>query len=78
MRVQEWRARRKRGRPVIGEGAEKVLITLERRLLHDADSYAKSHKQNRSQLIADGLRAILYPRPTKRAHKFVALPRILE
>jgi hypothetical protein len=67
MRAEERRAKRKRGRPVVGEGAEKVLITLERSLLREADSYAKKHKKNRSQLVAEGLRAVLGGGPVRRA-----------
>ena len=75
MRKQDERAKRKRGRPVIGEGSEKVLVTLERRLLRDTDSYARRVGRNRSNLVADGLRAIIYdpqdlsarPRRTPRA-----------
>jgi hypothetical protein len=59
MRAQERRAKRKRGRPVVGEGAEKVLLTLERGLLREADSYAKKHSKNRSQLVAEALRGVL-------------------
>jgi hypothetical protein len=60
MRKQEARAKRKRGRPIIGEGSEKVLVTLEKSLLRDADTYARRTGRNRSNLIADGLRAIIY------------------
>jgi hypothetical protein len=68
MHKQDRRAKRKRGRPVIGEGSEKVLVTLEKALLRDADNFAQRVGRNRSHLIADGLRAIIYsadipPRP---------------
>jgi hypothetical protein len=67
MRAQGRRAKRKRGRPVVGEGAEKVLVTLERGLLRETDAYAKKHRKNRSQLVAEGLRAVLGERQRRRA-----------
>ncbi len=67
MRVQERRARRKRGRPVVGEGSEKVLISVERSLLRETDAYAKRHKKNRSQVIVQGLRSILFPDQPRKA-----------
>jgi hypothetical protein len=67
MRAEDRRAKRKRGRPLVGEGAEKVLVTLERSLLREADSYARRHKKNRSQLITEGIRAILQREPMRRA-----------
>lgn len=67
MRQQLRRAKRKRGRPIIGEGAQQVLVTIERRLLRDADAYAKQHNKNRSQLIVDALRNILQASERRRA-----------
>ena len=40
----------------IGQGAKRVLITVERGLLADADKAARSRKVSRSELIALGLR----------------------
>lgn len=59
MKAALRRARNKGGRPPVGEGAQRVLITVERGLLRKADSYAKSRGMNRSELIAQGLRSIL-------------------
>ena len=53
------RARNKRGRPKVGKGAARVLITVEKGLLGRADSFAKRHHLSRSQLIARGLEAVL-------------------
>src|SRR5580698_5164097 len=51
-----WRkAKRKRGRPKVGRGADAVLISLEKTLLKRADAYAKSHGISRSRLIANAL-----------------------
>jgi len=47
------------GRPRVGQGAERVLITVERGLLRKADSYAKRRGMSRSELIAHGLKYIL-------------------
>jgi hypothetical protein len=53
------RASRKRGRPRIGQGARKVLVTIERDLLRRADALARRKRIPRSQLIARGLEAML-------------------
>lgn len=53
------RARRAVGRPRVGKGAKKVLITVERTLLAKADAYAKRFNINRSQMISEGLRRVI-------------------
>jgi hypothetical protein len=57
----ERRARKaaKIGRPVVGEGATAVLISIERGLLKEADRTAKARKMTRSELIALGLRSVI-------------------
>jgi hypothetical protein len=52
-------AKQGRGRPRVGNGAAKLYISMERGLLKRADSFARKHGMSRSQLIADGLRAII-------------------
>jgi len=42
----------RRGRPRIGQGAKKISISLERRLLKHADALAKKKGMKRSELIA--------------------------
>lgn len=69
--VRDQRARRKRGRPRIGGGARRVLVTIESSLLQRSDTYADKHGLTRSALIARGLEALLgnnakTPRPKKR------------
>jgi hypothetical protein len=54
-----FRATAKRGRPRVGRGADKVLLSIERGLLNQADALAKRRKLNRSQLFAAALRAEL-------------------
>ena len=49
-------AKAKMGRPVIGEGAKIVPVSIERGLLKQVDRFAKRHKLKRSQLVAEGLR----------------------
>ena len=44
------------GRPRIGEGSRKVLITVEGGLLRKADKVAKARKMSRSQFVAVGLK----------------------
>jgi hypothetical protein len=53
-----WKAA-KRGRPKVGKGARRVLITIEGGLLGDADRAARDSGKNRSQFIADALRHAL-------------------
>ncbi len=48
--------KRRRGRPRIGAGAERVQIPVERSLLSRADSFARANGLSRSELIAEGLR----------------------
>jgi len=50
---------KRKGRPRIGLGAEKVRVSLERGLLHMADAAAKKLHLTRSQFIAHSLRASL-------------------
>ena len=59
MTKREVRARRKMGRPRIGKGALRVLVTVERDLLQRADVFARRHKLTRSGLIAHCLKAVL-------------------
>jgi hypothetical protein len=56
-RLQEAKARA--GRKPIGQGSQRVLITVERGLLREADRLARQKGMSRSQLIADGLKTIL-------------------
>ena len=58
-RVQDQKARRKRGRPRVGGGARRVLVTLESSLLRRSDLYADKHGLSRSALIARGLEELL-------------------
>ena len=53
------RAKRGRGRPRVGKGSAKVLVTLERGLLEAADDFARKNRISRSALVAKGLRAVL-------------------
>jgi hypothetical protein len=53
------RARRKRGRPVRGEGATRISVTIEKGLLRRADTFVEQSGQTRSQLIERGLKAVL-------------------
>ena len=71
-RVRDRTARRKRGRPQVGNGARRVLITIELSLLQRSDVYADKHGLTRSALIARGLEALLGkdgepPRPKRRS-----------
>jgi hypothetical protein len=50
---------RGRGRPRIGKGAQRVMVSIEKELLERADSYARKQGFTRAQLIARGLRMAL-------------------
>ena len=49
----------KMGRPRVGDGAQRVLISLERGLLKEADKLAKARDMSRSELIAVALRTAI-------------------
>ena len=53
------KAKRKGGRPRVGRGATRVLISIERGLLEDADALARDQKITRSQLFSRGVKAVL-------------------
>ena len=48
-----------RGRAPVGKGARRVLITVEARLLDEADAFARRAKMSRSELIARSLTTTL-------------------
>jgi hypothetical protein len=51
--------KKKMGRPKIGAGTQLISMTIEKGLLKRADAYAKRHGLKRTQLIAQGLRAVM-------------------
>jgi hypothetical protein len=58
-KTQHRRAKRRVGRPVVGKGAERVTITMERSLLRAADRFARETNISRSELIAKGIRVVM-------------------
>ena len=56
---QHRRAKNRGGRPTIGKGAKRVLISMERGLLTQLDSHAKRSGMTRSQLIAESVKSVL-------------------
>jgi hypothetical protein len=52
-------AARKAGRPRVGESSERIAVTVERKLLSEADALADVRGISRAQLIAEGLRLAL-------------------
>jgi len=57
---RQWRRfKAKMGRPKIGKGAKTISLTVEKRLLDQADAYAKRHGISRAKLVAEGLRAVM-------------------
>ncbi len=55
----EKRLRRAVGRPKVGEGIKRVMVSVEQGLLNRADRYARRQKITRAQLIARGLETII-------------------
>jgi len=53
------RARRKPGRPRIGKGAKRVLVTVERGMLKRIDAEAKKAGLSRSAFLLAGAKAIM-------------------
>src|SRR5882724_11927472 len=57
---RQWkRFKKKLGRPKIGKGTKSVSISLEKSLLHQADRFARRAGMSRSELIAQGVRAVI-------------------
>jgi hypothetical protein len=57
--VHRQAKRRPPGRPKVGAGAARVLISVERGLLKDADAYARRHGLTRAAVVAQGLKSVL-------------------
>jgi hypothetical protein len=49
----------RRGRPMVGQGAKRVQVSVEGGLLKRADAYAARHGLTRAQLVARGLKLAL-------------------
>jgi tRNA U34 5-methylaminomethyl-2-thiouridine-forming methyltransferase MnmC len=54
-----WAKAGKRGRPRMGKGSKRVLISMEKGLLQRTDELARRRGIARSELIAEGLETIL-------------------
>ncbi len=54
-RQRYLRAKRKRGRPQVGSGSQRISVTVEKGLLKKADRLAKRLGMSRAKLIAIGL-----------------------
>jgi hypothetical protein len=58
-RARWQKIKRKRGRPVIGQGAKVISVSIEKGLLQRADQLAKRLKLSRASLITRGLENVL-------------------
>lgn len=58
-RAQHAKARRKRGRPRVGNGAKTISVTIEKGLLAKTDCLAKKMHTTRAALIARGLQSVV-------------------
>jgi hypothetical protein len=57
---KQWaRAKRKRGRPKVGQGSKRISVSIERGLLKRVTALAKKHRVSRSRLLAEVLEAVL-------------------
>ena len=59
-RARDRQLRRRRGRPRIGKGAEKINVSLEKDLLGSVNRYAKKLGIGRSELIAQALSYMIH------------------
>src|SRR3972149_4261865 len=53
------RAKRKRGRPQLGQGVQVISVSIEKELLKAVDKLAKNKKAKRAEFITCVLRAVL-------------------
>lgn len=57
---QEWeQVKRKRGRPRLGQGFQRISVSVERALLKRVTSLAKKRRVTRSKLISQLMEAVL-------------------
>lgn len=57
---KKWqKVRKKMGRPKIGKGVKRVMVSLEADLLQKSDRFAKKHHLSRSKMISAGLRKLI-------------------
>lgn len=59
MRKRWQQTQRSPGRPRVGKGAKRVLVSIEQGLLERADALAKSRHMTRSALFSRGVREML-------------------
>src|SRR5436305_1283119 len=59
MKARWERAQKRMGRPRVGKGAKRILITVEGGLLERLDQYVKASGSNRSATITRGIEALL-------------------
>lgn len=55
------KARRKPGRPKVGQGVKTIALSIEKGLLKRADAEARRRKISRATLVALGLQSLLPP-----------------
>jgi hypothetical protein len=57
---KQWRRiKRKRGRPRVGQGFQRISVSLERALLRQATALARKRRISRSRLIAQAIEQVL-------------------
>jgi hypothetical protein len=57
---RKWdKIHKKMGRPRIGLGVKRVMISLEAQLLNQSDGFARRNHLSRSQMISAGLRKLM-------------------
>ena len=58
-RAQWRRFKKKPGRPKMGAGSINVSVSLEKTLLRQADRFARRHGMSRSELVTQGVKAMI-------------------
>jgi hypothetical protein len=57
---RQWQqVKKKLGRPRLGKGVKRVLVSIEADLLRQSDRFAKKHGLTRSKMISAGLRKLI-------------------
>jgi hypothetical protein len=57
---RRWnQVRKKMGRPKIGKGVKRIMISMEMELLKESDAFARKRNLSRSQLISAGVRRLM-------------------
>jgi hypothetical protein len=54
-----WQRARRRGRPRVGKGSQRITVSIERSLLKQIDSHARAQRLSRSEFLARSAQAAM-------------------